>query len=60
VHGRGASRLAAAVLVPLLVKRLAGNRAPAEWDLPTITHRLVLDRDPPLISRRVSGWGRAA
>jgi glycerol-3-phosphate acyltransferase PlsY len=61
VHGRGASRLAAAVLVPLLVKRLAGNRAPTEWDLPTIAHRLVLDRDPPGVVRRVTcRSGRAA
>jgi glycerol-3-phosphate acyltransferase PlsY len=59
-HGRGASRLAAAVLVPLLVKRLAGNRAPTEWNLPTIAHRLVLDHDPPTVVRRVTGWGQAA
>jgi acyl phosphate:glycerol-3-phosphate acyltransferase len=60
VHGRGAARLATAVLVPLLVKRIAGNRAPAAWDLQTVTHRLVLDRDPPGSVRRMTGWGRAA
>jgi acyl phosphate:glycerol-3-phosphate acyltransferase len=60
LHGRGPARLAAAVLVPLLLKRVTGNRAPAEWDLRTIAHRLVLDRDPPGTVRRTAIWGRAA
>jgi glycerol-3-phosphate acyltransferase PlsY len=59
LHGRGPARLAAAVLVPLLLKRVTGNRAPAEWDLRTIAHRLVLDRDPPGTVRRM-GIGRRA
>lgn len=46
VHGPRAATLAAAVLVPLLIKRIAGNRTPERWDVRTIAHRLVLDRDP--------------
>ncbi len=59
VHGRGAATLAAAVLVPLLVKRIAGNRTPATWDVRTIVHRLVLDRDPARPSGR-AGMRRLA
>jgi acyl phosphate:glycerol-3-phosphate acyltransferase len=46
VHGRSASRVAAAVLVPLLAKRVAGNRRPNVWDGRTLVSRLILDRDP--------------
>ncbi|MGH9136868.1 MAG: glycerol-3-phosphate acyltransferase [Acidimicrobiales bacterium] len=46
VHGRKAAAYAAAVLVPLLAKRIAGNAAPAAWTLRTVTCRVLLDRDP--------------
>jgi hypothetical protein len=46
VHGRGAALLAAAVVAPLLGKRIAGNHAPAAWDARTVSHRLLFDRDP--------------
>ena len=59
VHGRGAAGLSAAVLAPLLAKRLAGNRQPDAWDARTVVHRLVLDRDPPERSRR-AGMRRLA
>jgi acyl phosphate:glycerol-3-phosphate acyltransferase len=54
VHGPGAATLAAAVLVPLLAKRVAGNRSPATWDVRTILNRLVLDRDPERPSGRAA------
>jgi acyl phosphate:glycerol-3-phosphate acyltransferase len=52
VHGRAAAGLSAAVLAPLLAKRVAGNRPPDPWNVRTIVHRLVLDRDPPERWRR--------
>ena len=46
--GRGS--VATAVLVPLLAKRIAGNRAPpAGWDAGTIASRLLFDDDPGAI-----------
>jgi acyl phosphate:glycerol-3-phosphate acyltransferase len=60
LHGRHAASLSAAVLVPLLAKRILGNSPPAEWDLRTVSHRLLLDCDPPRTLRRVAVWGRAA
>jgi acyl phosphate:glycerol-3-phosphate acyltransferase len=45
VHGRQAGWSAAAVLVPIVAKRLAGNRAPLERSAATYFSRLVFDRD---------------
>jgi hypothetical protein len=59
VHGPGAAKLAAAVLVPLVAKRLAGNHRPVAWDVRTVVNRLVLDRDPPPPSGR-AGMRRLA
>jgi glycerol-3-phosphate acyltransferase PlsY len=44
-HGRPAGRAAAAVLVPMLVKRIVGNAPPAMPGLTTYAYRLLLDRD---------------
>jgi acyl phosphate:glycerol-3-phosphate acyltransferase len=49
VHGKAAGLMATAVLVPLLAKRIAGNRPPAEWDARTIAARLLFDDDPGAI-----------
>jgi glycerol-3-phosphate acyltransferase PlsY len=50
VHGRAAGLVATAVLVPLLAKRIAGNRPPsAGWDARTIASRLLFDDDPGAI-----------
>ena len=46
VHGTAAGLVATAVLVPLLAKRIAGNRPPAGWDARTIASRLLFDDDP--------------
>jgi hypothetical protein len=46
VHGRRAAALAAAISVPLLAKRLAGNHPPALWDAATVASRLLFDREP--------------
>jgi glycerol-3-phosphate acyltransferase PlsY len=46
VHGRDAAWAAAAVLVPMVVKRVAGNRrpnGPDRWR--TVVNRLLYDRD---------------
>lgn len=46
VHGRAAAWAAAAVLVPMIVKRIAGNRRPSGPDRwRTIVNRLLYDRD---------------
>src|SRR2546430_12398705 len=47
VHGRRAAAVAAAVIAPMLVKRVAGNR-PAAGDERWVTwrERLLFDRDP--------------
>jgi len=46
VHGRRAALAAAAVLVPMLVKRVVGNRVPTGPDRwRTAVHRLLYDRD---------------
>jgi acyl phosphate:glycerol-3-phosphate acyltransferase len=45
VHGPAAAGVAAAVVVPMVVKRLVGNRPPAVWDRRTVVSRLLLDRD---------------
>jgi glycerol-3-phosphate acyltransferase PlsY len=46
VHGHVAALAAGAVLVPILVKRVAGNAPPAQDDRWRIYgHRLLLDRD---------------
>ena len=46
VHGRDAALAAAAVLVPIFAKRLAGNRPPADRRWATWRERLLFDRDP--------------
>ncbi len=46
-RGSAGALAAAAVLIPMLVKRLAGNRAPAERTAATYLRRLVFDRDEP-------------
>jgi glycerol-3-phosphate acyltransferase PlsY len=46
VHGRHAALAAAAVLVPIFAKRLAGNRPPADRRWATWRERLLFDRDP--------------
>jgi hypothetical protein len=45
-HGRSAAVLAGAVVAPLLVKRILGNRPPEVWDRRTVISRLIFDRDP--------------
>jgi glycerol-3-phosphate acyltransferase PlsY len=46
VHGRDAALAAAAVLVPMIVKRLAGNRPlPETGRAQVLRNRLLLDRD---------------
>jgi len=47
VHGREAGWAATAVLVPMLAKRLAGNRRPAHPGLAPYGWRLLYDRDEP-------------
>lgn len=44
-HGRGGAMAAAAVLAPMLAKRLAGNQRPPRRSLATYGWRLLLDRD---------------
>jgi acyl phosphate:glycerol-3-phosphate acyltransferase len=51
-HGGRGALLATGVLVPLLAKRLAGNRPPSTWEARTVIHRLLLDSDPPEAPRR--------
>jgi glycerol-3-phosphate acyltransferase PlsY len=46
LHGRNAAVLAGAVVAPLLVKRLLGNRPPEVWDRRTVVSRMIFDRDP--------------
>jgi acyl phosphate:glycerol-3-phosphate acyltransferase len=60
VHGRGPAGLSAAVLAPLLAKRIAGNHPPTAWRVRTVVHRLVLDRDPPRPCRQAGSRGLAA
>jgi glycerol-3-phosphate acyltransferase PlsY len=45
-HGRPGMWVAAAVIVPMLAKRLIGNGPPAERSLRVYAARLVLDQDP--------------
>lgn len=44
-RGSAGALMGAAVVTPMLVKRLVGNRPPARHDLATYSARLVLDRD---------------
>ena len=46
-HGWHGALLATGVLLPLLAKRIAGNRTPQMWDARTVISRLLLDHDPP-------------
>ena len=48
---------AVAVVVPMLAKRLTGNRAPHERSLAVYLHRLVLDSDPVPPSRQLQAVG---
>jgi glycerol-3-phosphate acyltransferase PlsY len=50
LHGRSAAVLAGAVMAPLLVKRILGNRPPEVWDRRTVISRMIFDRDPGEIS----------
>jgi acyl phosphate:glycerol-3-phosphate acyltransferase len=50
-HGRAGRRAAAAVLVPVMVKRLLGNAAPARRVPGTYLTRFLFDRDT---------WGKAS
>ena len=46
VHGRAGARIGVSVLVPMLIKRLAGNHPPpAERRLAVLVNRLLYDRD---------------
>jgi glycerol-3-phosphate acyltransferase PlsY len=45
VSGRRGGLAAAAVVVPIVVKRLAGNAPPQRRDVATYAARLLLDRD---------------
>lgn len=45
VHGPDGARAAAAVLAPMVAKRLAGNAPPARRDAATYLWRLLYDRD---------------
>jgi glycerol-3-phosphate acyltransferase PlsY len=45
LHGRTGAAAAAAVLVPILAKRLAGNRRPPSSTLSVYLSRLLVDRD---------------
>jgi acyl phosphate:glycerol-3-phosphate acyltransferase len=51
-HGWRGALLATGVLVPLLAKRVAGNRPPRTWDARTVIHRVLLDCDPSEPRRR--------
>jgi glycerol-3-phosphate acyltransferase PlsY len=44
-HGRHGALAGAAVALPMLVKRVAGNRPPARRDVATYARRLVFDDD---------------
>ena len=44
-RGAASARLGAAVVAPMLAKRLVGNRPPTRRDLATYATRLVFDRD---------------
>jgi glycerol-3-phosphate acyltransferase PlsY len=46
VRGRHGALAAAAVVVPMVAKRLAGNRPPVERSARTYVHRLLFDSDP--------------
>lgn len=46
VNGREGARMGGAILGPMLLKRLLGNRRPARWTGPLVWSRLVHDRDP--------------
>jgi glycerol-3-phosphate acyltransferase PlsY len=46
-HGWRGTLLAIGVLIPLLAKRVAGNRTPQTWDARTVISRLLFDHDPP-------------
>jgi glycerol-3-phosphate acyltransferase PlsY len=59
-HGRRGALLAMGVLVPLLAKRIAGNRPPSNWSARTVITRLLLDCDPPRSHRRVGARSLAA
>jgi hypothetical protein len=50
VHGRAATALAGAVLVPLLAKRVAGNRPPPAWDRRTVMSRVLFDREHEVVA----------
>ncbi|HET9058576.1 MAG TPA: glycerol-3-phosphate acyltransferase, partial [Acidimicrobiales bacterium] len=60
-HGRPGGMAALAVLVPIVAKRLAGNRRPSTPAVRTYLARLLLDRDtfaPPLTGLVASREGR--
>lgn len=44
--GRRGMIAAAAIVGPMLVKRVLGNASPSCWDRRVVLSRLVLDRDP--------------
>jgi acyl phosphate:glycerol-3-phosphate acyltransferase len=46
VHGWRGALVAGAVVVPMLAKRIAGNRLPQAWNARTLASRLLLDHDP--------------
>jgi len=61
VHGRRAGLVAGAVLVPMVVKRLAGNRPPprmGRWRV--LGYRLLLDRDERGRARHSGGHWESA
>jgi hypothetical protein len=57
VHGEWAAWAAAAVVVPMLIKRLAGNGPPARPSAGIYLRRFLLDRDE-WAKARVSGSAR--
>jgi glycerol-3-phosphate acyltransferase PlsY len=57
-HGRTGAAAAAGVLLPILAKRLAGNRRPARATVGTYISRLLVDRDS--FSRREPAPGAVA
>lgn len=56
-RGRRGALRGAAVAVPILAKRVMGNRPPGSWNGSTILARLVLDRDTWEAPRDVPGVG---
>lgn len=47
LDGGSGALVGGAIAIPMLVKRITSNAAPAAWSRRVVGHRLVFDRDPP-------------